>query len=232
VLLHSARRESVRDAHLRPRRERPTGTRLQHGICCAKRSCHGSSPSSTAPPSGGFGPFRQLRWLPRVLRRSGKGWPFKMLMSFSVRAESTPLVVHDLGDFEASFVPCLDDFERLDRRFCIPRSVWDELPVYQDYGFAVFKLKASAGRGLWGFGRGSQKAATRKVHPMAFDSSPPPRAAVLPDCPHSRPDRPSGRALRPHALLPTRARLGSRSPSPRLDADSWSGAGSLGHHQD
>jgi hypothetical protein len=92
-----------------------------------------------------------------------------MLMSFSVRAESTPLVVHDLGDFEASFVPCLDDFERLDRRFCIPRSVWDELPVYQDYGFAVFKLKASAGRGLWGFGRGSQKAATRRVHPMAFE---------------------------------------------------------------
>ena len=64
-----------------------------------------------------------------------------------------PLVVHEVGDFEASFVPGLGDFERLDPRFRIPRTVWDGLPAHQDSGFAVFKLKAS----------------TRKVHPMAFE---------------------------------------------------------------
>jgi hypothetical protein len=54
-----------------------------------------------------------------------------------------PLVVHDVGSFEASFVPRIDDFTRLDPRFQIPRDVWEQLPVYRDYGFAVFKLKST-----------------------------------------------------------------------------------------
>jgi len=56
------------------------------------------------------------------------------------------LLVHDVGDFEASFVPTISDFDRLDARFRLPNDVWAKLPAaYQDYGFAVFKLK--------GFGR-------------------------------------------------------------------------------
>ncbi len=66
------------------------------------------------------------------------------------------LQVHDVGSFEASFVPRIDDFHRLDDRFRIPRDVWEGLPVYHDYGFAVFKLKGTAvphsgssARGSW-----------------------------------------------------------------------------------
>jgi hypothetical protein len=53
----------------------------------------------------------------------------------------TPLVVHDVGAFEASFVPSLADFSRLDPRFALPAQTWDALPTYKDWGFAVFKLK-------------------------------------------------------------------------------------------
>ena len=67
----------------------------------------------------------------------------------------SPLVVHDVGDFEASFVPKFNDFDRLDERFRISTEVWSKLPAYNDFGFAVFKLKG-----------GSQ---LRTVHPMAFE---------------------------------------------------------------
>ncbi len=64
------------------------------------------------------------------------------------------LVVHDVGDFEASFVPTTADFARLEPRFRLPDTAWERLPAYADYGFAVFKLKEA---GL-----------TRRVHPMAL----------------------------------------------------------------
>src|SRR5690242_3588510 len=66
------------------------------------------------------------------------------------------LKVHDVGDYEASFVPSLDAFDRLDERFRIPRHVWAQIPAYTDYGFAVFKLKQS-------------RTDADRVHPMAFD---------------------------------------------------------------
>jgi hypothetical protein len=62
------------------------------------------------------------------------------------------LAVHDVGSFEASYVPSIDDFERLDARFRLSTQVWQALPQMSDYGFAVFKLKPGS----------------RKVHPMAF----------------------------------------------------------------
>ena len=73
------------------------------------------------------------------------------------RSQSVPqparLRVVEVGDFEASFVPTRDDFDRLDSRFRMPTAVWDDLRAYRDFGFAVFKLKP---------GR-------RRVHPMAFE---------------------------------------------------------------
>ena len=54
------------------------------------------------------------------------------------------LVVHEVGDFEASFVPTRADFARLDPRFQLPSSVWDALPEYRDWGFCVFKLRLGA----------------------------------------------------------------------------------------
>jgi hypothetical protein len=67
-------------------------------------------------------------------------------------AESARLEVVQVGDFEASFVPTIKDFGRLDERFCLPPGTWDKLPDYKKYGFAVFKLKPGAMR----------------IHPMAF----------------------------------------------------------------
>jgi len=61
--------------------------------------------------------------------------------------------VVEVGSFEASFVPSVGDFSRLDKRFRLPDGVWDKLPAYKDFGFAVFKLKAGQ----------------PKVHPLAFE---------------------------------------------------------------
>jgi hypothetical protein len=63
------------------------------------------------------------------------------------------LKVVDVGSFVASFVPSVADFRRLDERFRLPTEVWDKLPIYKDFGFAVFQLKKGA----------------QKVHPMAFE---------------------------------------------------------------
>jgi hypothetical protein len=68
------------------------------------------------------------------------------------RAAQPKLEVVQVGDFEASFVPTVNDFSRLDERFRLPADTWSQLPGYQSYGFAVFKLKSGAMR----------------VHPMAF----------------------------------------------------------------
>ena len=48
------------------------------------------------------------------------------------------LKVHDVGDFIASFVPSIGDFDRLDEQFRVPQESWDKIPRYSDFGFAVF----------------------------------------------------------------------------------------------
>jgi hypothetical protein len=66
------------------------------------------------------------------------------------------LVVHDVGAFEASFVPRVADFDRLDPRFRLPAQTWHALPAYRDWGFAVFKLKGLS-------------STPTPMHPMALD---------------------------------------------------------------
>ena len=85
---------------------------------------------SEAPPTRGFLPWNRM-----------------------APTADAQLVVHDVGDFVASFVPTLADFRRLDSQFVIPKESWEKLPEYSDYGFAVFQLKSLAG----------------KPHPMAFE---------------------------------------------------------------
>jgi hypothetical protein len=63
------------------------------------------------------------------------------------------LEVHQVGSFEASFVPDLGSFDRLDPRFRLPDSVWSALGAYDDWGFAVFRLRP---------------AKRARIHPMAF----------------------------------------------------------------
>jgi len=54
------------------------------------------------------------------------------------------LAVHEVGGFEASYVPTRDDFQRLDPRFRLADGVWEALPDYREWGFAVFKLGATS----------------------------------------------------------------------------------------
>jgi hypothetical protein len=62
------------------------------------------------------------------------------------------LVVHEVGAFIASYVPRRDDFTRLDERFRMPSALFDAVPHYRDYGFAVFQLKPG----------------NKTIHPMAM----------------------------------------------------------------
>ena len=75
------------------------------------------------------------------------------ISGFGLQGDAEPkLNVVQVGAFEASFVPKLKDFSRLDERYRISDRAWKKLPEYRDYGFAVFKLKSGAAR----------------IHPMAF----------------------------------------------------------------
>ncbi len=104
-----------------------------------------------------------------------RGFPLKLHYPRSpvgraIAVDAPRLKVHDVGRYEASFVPRLDDFDRLDERFRIPADVWQHLPDYQDFGFAVFKLKETRARGRSGLvGRLLPRTLkTLRVHPMAF----------------------------------------------------------------
>lgn len=68
-------------------------------------------------------------------------------------AAKPALAVVEVGSFEASFVPSIADFSRLDERFRLPTEVWNDLPQYKNAGFAVFKLKSGE----------------KRIHPMAFE---------------------------------------------------------------
>src|SRR5262245_53624804 len=86
-----------------------------------------------------------------------------MVKGFPVKKDRPPtkggaggLAVVEVGKFVASFVPTVKDFDKLDKQFRLPEGVWDKLPQYKEFGFAVFKLKKPQ--------KGEQK-----VHPMAFE---------------------------------------------------------------
>lgn len=58
------------------------------------------------------------------------------------RNTAKTLEVEHVGSFEASYVPSVADFGRLDERFRLPAGTWEKLPAYRNFGFAVFKLKS------------------------------------------------------------------------------------------
>lgn len=99
--------------------------------------------------------FISLEAYPHFFADMHRGFPTRgVTMAAATDLAAEALVVHDVGLYEASYVPSLASFSRLDRRFQLPSHVWDRLPEYIDYGFAVFKLKASAD--------------PQEVHPMAL----------------------------------------------------------------
>jgi hypothetical protein len=78
---------------------------------------------------------------------------WNVLSAEAIPASAHILEVVQVGNFEASFVPTVDDFSRLDERFRMPPDLFAKMPGYRHFGFAVFKLKAGA----------------QTVHPMAFE---------------------------------------------------------------
>jgi hypothetical protein len=102
--------------------------------------------------------FIDLKDYPDFFADLRKGFPEPLAQLSPGRSRSlgaapeAKLEVVTVGNFEASFVPTVADFSRLDERFRLPPGTWEKLPVYRDHGFAVFKLKSGEA----------------KVHPMAF----------------------------------------------------------------
>ncbi len=70
-------------------------------------------------------------------------------ISYSMKSA---LKVHTVGNFSATFIPTLADFERVDERFKLDKSIWEGLPQYDNWGFVVFQLDPTA----------------TTVHPMVF----------------------------------------------------------------
>ncbi len=100
--------------------------------------------------------FINLEAYPLFFEHMQLGFPSRSPLAAATLDLSEPeLEVHDVGMYEASFVPAMSDFSRLDSRFQIPQYVWAKLPAYHDYGFAVFKLKPASD--------------PQEVHPMAFE---------------------------------------------------------------
>lgn len=94
--------------------------------------------------------WKSLKEYARFFDDLALGFPekpsFSLSRSKSAAAAPAPqLAVHEVGDFIASYVPSVNDFERIDRRFTISKDVWAKIPAYADYGFAVFQLKQLEG---------------------------------------------------------------------------------------
>ncbi len=102
--------------------------------------------------------FVNLEDYPAFFEDMAKAFPVVVPQSDSLSwskgpvPRAAPLPVEQVGSFEASYVPGVGDFHRLDERFRLPAGTWDKLPAYKDYGFAVFKLKPGE----------------KKIHPMAM----------------------------------------------------------------
>jgi hypothetical protein len=113
-------------------------------------------PVPPSPPEDAIR-FIDLSGYPKFFDDLRIGFPEPQSKSFGPRLtpalRPAALKVHEVGSFEASFVPHQRDFARIDSRFRLPENVWSKLPQYRDWGFTVFKLKAGA----------------KEVHPMAFE---------------------------------------------------------------
>jgi hypothetical protein len=103
--------------------------------------------------------FINLEKYPSFFTDMRKGFPDpigRWRGGHSDKGGNAPLAVIEVGSFVASFVPAIKDFARLDAQFRLPDGVWEKLPQYKDFGFAVFKLK-------------KPEKGTQEVHPMAFE---------------------------------------------------------------
>lgn len=120
-------------------------------------------PVPVAPGGQGAFEFINLAGYPTLfddLMRAVRVWGSPRLtdrITLSAGRGGPPrLAVHQVGAYEASFVPDLDAFARLDERFSLSPEVRRQLPDYGRFGFAVFKLAPTRGE------------RPERVHAMAF----------------------------------------------------------------
>lgn len=102
--------------------------------------------------------FISLKEYPNFFGDLSRGFPHpapprSKSRSLPPSAAVDSLAVVEVGDFVASYVPHQTDFARLDPQFSIAPEIWQKIPDYADYGFAVFQLKELSG----------------EPHPIAFD---------------------------------------------------------------
>lgn len=112
-------------------------------------------PTPPSPPEDAVR-FIDLSGYPEFFDDMAEGFIWFREATFGVSLEpagKSTLEVYEVGSFQASFVPHLRDFARLDSRFRLPDQAWEQMPQYNDYAFAVFKLQAGA----------------KDIHPMAFE---------------------------------------------------------------
>ena len=86
---------------------------------------------------------------------------FEELSLGDLSEDEPTLTVYEVGDYEASYVPTMADFSRLDPRFRLREEIWRKMPDYSDYGFAVFQLKLVLTT--------DGEARENTIHPMAFE---------------------------------------------------------------
>ncbi len=103
--------------------------------------------------------FVNLKDCPKLFSMLESGFPKPPTKNTRSRSLAAPansvekkLEVQQVGSFEASYVPTIKDFSRLDERFRLPNGTWEQLPTYKGFGFVVFKFKKGE----------------NKPHPMAF----------------------------------------------------------------
>lgn len=101
--------------------------------------------------------FINLSRFPQFFASLDKGFPSPaaadpFARSFGPAPQVASLPVHQVGSFEASYVPKMADFARLEERFRLPDGALEKVGLYKDFGFAVFKFKPGK----------------QKVHPMAL----------------------------------------------------------------
>ena len=98
--------------------------------------------------------FLSLEHYPEFFEHMARPWAMKSKSlgdTFGDMRSRDTLKIHKVGCFDASYVPTVNDFDRLDKRFRIPHAA-AEHPPYRKYGFVVFQLRAGE----------------HDVHPMAF----------------------------------------------------------------
>ena len=100
--------------------------------------------------------FIDLQFYRNFFDHLNLGFPDSMPKSYAesfgaATNKRAALEVKRVGSFDASYVPSLTDFSRLDGRFRLPEGTWKS-PQYLDWGFVVFKLRKGEAN----------------VHPMAF----------------------------------------------------------------